>query len=85
MDQHVESIRRHLDIKEDDVVLFTGFVKPEKRAELWKKARIIVSTPQGMENDIITGRIKLEEVSLLVFDEGHRAVKDYAYVFIAKQ
>ena len=84
-DQHVASFKKHLDVSEDQVVLFTGFVKPEKRAELWKQAKVIVSTPQGTENDIITNRTPLEDVSLIVFDEGHRAVKDYAYVFIAKQ
>ncbi len=38
-----------------------------------------------MENDIISKRINLEEVSLLGFDEAHKAVKDYSYVWIAKQ
>jgi Fanconi anemia group M protein len=36
-------------------------------------------------NDLITGKVKLAEVSLIVFDEAHRAVGDYAYVFIAGQ
>ncbi|MFC1769107.1 ERCC4 domain-containing protein, partial [Nanoarchaeota archaeon] len=53
--------------------------------ELWKSAKIIFSTPQGLENDIISGRIKLEDVSLLGVDEAHRAVGDYAYVWIAKR
>ena len=44
-----------------------------------------MSTPQGLENDIISNKISLTEVSLLVVDEAHRAVGDYAYVFIAKQ
>ncbi|MBW2999347.1 DEAD/DEAH box helicase, partial [Candidatus Woesearchaeota archaeon] len=60
-------------------------VRPGKRQELWQDAKIIFSTPQGLENDVISGRILLEEVSLLVFDEAHRAVGDYAYSFIAKQ
>ncbi|MFH1505379.1 MAG: DEAD/DEAH box helicase [archaeon] len=85
VDQHLASFKAHLDIPEDQIVLFTGFVKPEKRKEMWKTAKVIISTPQGMENDIITNRTPLEDVSLIVFDEGHRAVGDYAYVFIAKQ
>jgi len=83
--QHLNTFKKYLDIDEDKLVLFTGMISPDKRAELWKDARIIFSTPQGLENDIISGRINLEEVSLLVFDECHRAVGDYAYVFIAKQ
>ncbi|MBN2142939.1 DEAD/DEAH box helicase [Candidatus Woesearchaeota archaeon] len=83
-DQHVSSMRSNLEVKEEDVTLFTGMIRPEKRAELWKKTRIIVSTPQGLENDIISSKINLKEVSLLVFDEAHRAVGDYSYVFVSK-
>ncbi|MFH1771072.1 MAG: DEAD/DEAH box helicase [archaeon] len=85
VEQHMESFKSHLDIDAEKIVMFTGFVSPEKRAEMWKQAKVIISTPQGLENDIITNRIPLQDVSLIVFDEAHRAVKDYAYVFIAKQ
>jgi Fanconi anemia group M protein len=81
--QHLDTFKRHLDV--DNQVFFTGMVSPEKRAEMWKDARVVFSTPQGLENDIISERILLDDVSLLVFDECHRAVGDYAYVFIAKQ
>jgi ERCC4-related helicase len=84
-DQHVNSMRKHLEVEEDEVQLFTGMISPAKRAELWKKSKIIVSTPQGLENDILGEKISLREVSLLVFDEAHRAVGDYSYAFIAKQ
>jgi ERCC4-related helicase len=83
-DQHVASLRKNLDILEEEVQLFTGLLRPAKRVELWAKARIIVSTPQGLENDVISGKISLSDVSLLVFDEAHRAVGDYSYVFLAK-
>jgi Fanconi anemia group M protein len=85
VEQHIETFKKFLNIPSEQFVVFTGLVKPEKRAELWKSAKIIFSTPQGLENDIITGRINLSDVSLLVFDEAHRAVGDYAYVFVAKQ
>jgi Fanconi anemia group M protein len=55
------------------------------RAELWDSARLIVTTPQGFENDLIANNISLKDVSLLVVDEAHRAVKNYAYVFVAKK
>ncbi len=55
------------------------------REELWKESQIIFSTPQGLENDIISKKIKLEDVSLLGVDEAHRAVKEYSYVWIAKE
>ncbi len=84
-EQHLDSFQQHLALPADKIVLFTGDVKPEKRAELWKEAMVIISTPQGLENDIINHRIKLEEISLLIFDEAHHATGDYAYVWIAQQ
>ena len=85
VEQHLQTFRKHFEIEENELALFTGFVRPEKRQLLWKNARIVFSTPQGLENDIISGRINVEDVSLLIFDEAHRAVGDYSYVFIAKQ
>ena len=70
---------------ENKIVLFTGSVNPKKRRELWKNAIITVSTPQCIENDIINGGISLDDVSLLIADEAHNAVKDYAYTWVAKQ
>ena len=84
-EQHVETFKKHLNVDGDKIVLFTGSVKPEKRKEMWKDAQIIISTPQGLENDTINRRIKLEDVSLLVFDEAHHATGEYAYVWIAQQ
>ncbi|MFH1212345.1 MAG: DEAD/DEAH box helicase [Candidatus Woesearchaeota archaeon] len=83
--QHHDTFLRHLDIAPKQFSMFTGFVAPEKRAELWKNSRAIFSTPQTIENDIITKRIDLKECCLIVFDEAHRAVGDYAYKFIAEQ
>ncbi len=81
--QHLDTFKRDLDLEEGDAVVFTGNVAPAKRAKLWKEAKIIFSTPQGLENDIMGGKTPLTDVSLLIVDEAHRAVKDYSYVFIA--
>lgn len=80
--QHEKTLKGLLDEK-IRVSLFTGSVSPEKRRELWDKSDVVVSTPQGLENDVIGRKIKLEQVSLLIFDEAHRGVGNYAYVFIA--
>jgi ERCC4-related helicase len=85
IDQYMAVFKKHFDISEEKMVIFTGMVKPEKRAELWKDAKIVFSTPQGLENDVIARRINLDEVSLLGVDEAHRAVGDYAYVWLASQ
>ncbi|MBI2656915.1 DEAD/DEAH box helicase [Candidatus Woesearchaeota archaeon] len=85
IEQYMNVFKEHFEINENDMSIFTGMVSPEKRAELWKMSKIVFSTPQGLENDIISSRINLEEVCLLGVDEAHRAVGDYAYVFVAKQ
>ena len=85
IDQYLSVFKENFEINENEMAVFTGMVSPVKREELWKKSKIIFSTPQGLENDIISGRINLEEVCLLGIDEAHRAVGDYAYVFVAKQ
>ena len=84
-EQHVDTFRKHLYLPPEKIVLFTGSVSPEKRAELWKEAKVVISTPQGLENDVINRRVKLEEVSLLIFDECHHATGDYSYVWLADQ
>lgn len=84
-EQHAKTINHHLEVEDGSVCVFTGEIPPGKRVELWQQSKVVVSTPQGLENDIISNSIPLEDVSLLCFDEAHRAVGDYSYVFIAKK
>jgi Fanconi anemia group M protein len=79
----METFMKHIQKDAQDFVLFTGSVPPKKRQELWESSRFIFSTPQTLENDVLAKRIELDEVSLIVFDEAHRATGDYAYVFLA--
>ncbi|MEA1907746.1 MAG: DEAD/DEAH box helicase [Euryarchaeota archaeon] len=67
------------------VATFTGSIHPEKRAEIWKNAQVIVSTPQVIENDLRAKRIDLSGVVHITFDEAHRASGRYAYVYIAER
>lgn len=85
VDQHLTTFRQFLDIAESKFASFTGEVSPDKRAAGWLDAKVIFSTPQGLENDIISGKVDISNVSLLVFDEAHRAAGEYSYVFLAKQ
>ncbi len=84
-EQHRSSFQKHLDLPDSAFALFTGNVTPAKRAALWRSASVIFATPQGIENDIINKSISFKDVSLLIFDEAHRAVGDYSYVFLAKE
>ncbi len=85
IDQYLEVFRNHFEISEDKMAVLTGLVGPEKRAGLWNDAKVIFSTPQGLENDIISGKVRLDDVCLVGFDEAHRAVGDYSYVWIANK
>ncbi|MEM0146481.1 MAG: helicase-related protein, partial [Conexivisphaerales archaeon] len=63
----------------------TGKVPPEHRAAIWgSDARVIFSTPEVVRNDLLEGRLNLKGFGLVVFDEAHRAVKEYAYTEIAR-
>ena len=83
--QHIESFRKHLALEEKQFALLTGEEPAKKRKAIWEASRAVFATPQTIENDLITNNIDLKHVSLLVFDEAHRAVGEYAYVFIAKK
>jgi len=83
VEQHAVFLRSHLLA---ETTIFTGEIPPEKRMELWKQEQqAIVSTPQVIENDLKAGRITLAGVKLIIFDEAHRAVGNYAYRFIASR
>jgi Fanconi anemia group M protein len=83
VEQHAEFLRSHLLA---DTIVFTGEIPPELRRERWKmNHQAVVSTPQVIENDLKTKRITLDDVKLIVFDEAHRAVGNYAYRYIASK
>jgi ERCC4-related helicase len=83
VNQHAQFLTSVLTMN-DAVTVFTGEIAPEKRIELWKNKRIIVSTPQVIENDLISQRYDLSKTSLIIFDEVHRAAGNYSYVYIAE-
>jgi ERCC4-related helicase/ERCC4-type nuclease len=82
VEQHAAFLQRVLKDR-DLVTMMTGESPPEKRIQSWGQSSIVVSTPQVIENDLLSRRIDLEDVSLVIFDEAHRAVGNYAYVYIA--
>jgi Fanconi anemia group M protein len=82
--QHLKSFEKDVDGK---LIfnLLTGETTPNKRVGIWGESDVIFATPQTIRNDLKNGIISLEDVSLLIVDEAHRAVGNYAYVHIAKQ
>ncbi len=85
VEQHTAFFKETLNIPPKNVVLFTGNTPPRKRTNMWESAKLVVSTPQVIENDLLGKKINLENVSLIVFDEAHRATGDYSYVYIAEK
>lgn len=84
-EQHLHSFSKTMNLVGEQLLLVTGNVEPAKREKLYKWATVICATPQTIENDIVKGRLDLSDVSLLVVDEVHRAVKKYAYPIVAGQ
>ncbi|MBO3802305.1 MAG: DEAD/DEAH box helicase, partial [Candidatus Brockarchaeota archaeon] len=78
--QHCESFRSAFAFGGDRFAVWTGEVPPEKRK--LGDARLVFATPQVLQNDLVSGRLRLESFSLLVVDEAHRTVGNYAYVFL---
>jgi len=83
--QHKKTFENFTRVKPEETVLITGKIKPEEREKLYKSAKVIAATPQCIQNDLKNGRLTLENFSFITFDESHRAVKDYAYTYIARK
>jgi len=84
--QHRESFLEILKIPEDEAIVLTGKTPNKHREAVWKgKGRLIFATPQVVKNDLMRNYVDMREFSLLVFDECHRARRDYAYTYVAKK
>jgi Fanconi anemia group M protein len=80
--QHFEFLKNNLLI--DDVALVTGEDPLAKRKKLWINS-VICATPEIVKNDLDRQIVSPEQFSLVIFDEAHRTVGDYAYSGIAKR
>ncbi|WP_458185932.1 DEAD/DEAH box helicase [Haladaptatus sp. NG-WS-4] len=85
VNQHADFYREALSVSDEDIVVFTGEVRPDERSKLWESATVVIATPQVVENDLVGGRIDLGPVTHITFDECHRATGDYAYNYIAER
>jgi len=71
--QQASMAKDFIDIDEDLIITLTGQIRPNKREELWKDAKIIMATPHVIRNDAISGKILLSDIDLLICDEAHHA------------
>ncbi len=81
VNQHADVFRELL--LDADVEVMTGTTRPERRTEIMSRADVVVTTPQSVANDLEACRYGLDGFSLVVYDEAHRGVGNYAYVRVA--
>lgn len=82
INQHYDFLKNNLTL--DDISLITGEDLIPKRTKLWNNS-IVCATPEIARNDLIRGIVTTEQFNLVVFDEVHRTVGDYAYSGIAER
>jgi len=82
VNQHYEFLKENLTL--EDVSLITGEDSIQKRTKLWNNS-VICATPEITKNDLDRQIVSPQQFSLVVFDEVHRTVGDYAYSGIAER
>ncbi len=81
--QHAASLRRFLSINESAINVLTGNNPASERTGIWQNSSVISATPHVIKNDFSASRYHPSDLSLVIFDEAHRAVGDYPYTAIA--
>ncbi|MFQ5496577.1 MAG: DEAD/DEAH box helicase [Nitrosopumilus sp.] len=82
VNQHYEFLKENLTL--DDISLITGEDTVQKRTKLWNNS-IICATPEIVRNDLNREIVSTEQFNLVIFDEVHRTIGDYAYSGIAER
>ena len=82
--QHAEFFREHFPDKKVISSVLTGESPPSVRVADFERSQLIFATPEVIRNDVLSERYSLSEVCLIVFDEAHRCVRDYAYSEVAE-
>ncbi len=80
--QHYEFLKNNLTI--EDISQITGEDLVNKRKKLWMNS-IICATPEITKNDLDRQIVSSNQFNLVIFDEAHRAIGDYAYVGIVER
>ena len=82
VNQHYEFLKENLTV--EDIGLITGEDLIQKRTKLWNNS-VICATPEIAKNDLDRQIVSPEQFGLVIFDEVHRTVGDYAYSGIAER
>ena len=68
----------------EDIIMITGESTIEKRRKQWGANSIVCATPEITRNDLARGIVTAQKFGLVIFDEAHRTIGDYAYAQIAE-
>ncbi|KAJ6779606.1 hypothetical protein PWT90_06923 [Aphanocladium album] len=82
--QQIDACYNIAGIPRSETTLLTGDIQPALREEEWEKRRVFFMTPQTLLNDLSHGYADPKSICLIVIDEAHRAVGEYAYAKVAK-
>ena len=81
VNQHYEFLKENLLIV--DIGIVTGEDLLSKRKKKWMNS-VVCATPEITKNDFARNIVSPDQFALVIFDEAHRTVGDYAYSIIAK-
>ncbi|KAK7425656.1 3'-5' DNA helicase [Neonectria magnoliae] len=82
--QQIDACYNIAGIPRSETTLLTGDIPPALRVDEWGKRRVFFMTPQTLLNDISHGYADPKSIALMVIDEAHRAVGEYAYAKVTK-
>jgi Fanconi anemia group M protein len=84
--QHWTSHQTAVNLPATSFQIISGKTPPKKRTLIFTapETHFMFMTPQTLRNDLKNGLYTLKDVALIVFDEAHRAMGEYAYVPIAR-
>lgn len=82
--QQIDACYNIAGIPRSETTLLTGDIPPALRSDEWEKRRVFFMTPQTLLNDLSHGYADPKSIGLLVIDEAHRAVGEYAYAKATK-
>ena len=80
--QHYTFLKSNLLV--DDIALITGEDLVTKRKKMWSNS-VICATPEITKNDLDRQLMSPDQFNLVIFDEAHRTIGDYAYAGIAER
>ena len=83
VNQHYEFLKQKLTL--DDISLVTGEDTVQKRTKMWNNSSVVCATPEIARNDLNREIVSASQFDLVIFDEVHRTVGDYAYSGIAQR